>query len=193
MPDITTPSALVKVHKSSRLAFGATTAALVTLASGGTAVLVANATHGVSTPTSLPPGALPPDAAASPDGLVVDKPAGTATPAAPVDPTERAIHDALTARHTPRRTLIAPLVPLAPGVPPAVPDVPDAVDAPVIGPVVEPDPFVPAYQAHRGKHHADPEAEDPREAHGQPRPHHTNPSHGRHAHPRAQGKGRHAR
>ncbi|MCW2674313.1 MAG: hypothetical protein JWP14_2902, partial [Frankiales bacterium] len=71
------PSALLKVQGSSRLAFGATTAALVTLASGGTAVLVAQATHSVSGPTSLPSMALPPDVAAGPGGLVVQSPAGT--------------------------------------------------------------------------------------------------------------------
>jgi hypothetical protein len=135
------PSALLKVQGSSKLAFGATTAALVTLASGGTAVLVAHATHGVSSPTALPARPLPPDAAAALGGLIVGQPAGTApaTPAspapsaAPVDPTQQALRDALAHRSTPgRRTLTAPLVPLLPSTP-ALPPPP-----PVIGPVAPP-------------------------------------------------------
>jgi hypothetical protein len=135
------PSALLKVQGSSKLAFGATTAALVTLASGGTAVLVAHATHGVSSPTALPARPLPPDAAAALGGLIVGQPAGTApaTPAspapsaAPVDPTQQALQDALAHRSPPgRRTLTAPLVPLLPSTP-ALPPPP-----PVIGPVAPP-------------------------------------------------------
>ncbi|MCW2669020.1 MAG: hypothetical protein JWO27_917 [Frankiales bacterium] len=135
------PSALLKVQGSSKLAFGATTAALVTLASGGTAVLVAHATHSVSSPTALPARPLPPDAAAAPGGLIVGQPAGTApaTPAspvsspAPVDPTQQALQDALAHRSLPgRRTLTAPLVPLLPSTP-ALPQPP-----PVIGPVAPP-------------------------------------------------------
>jgi hypothetical protein len=138
------PSALLKVQGSSKLAFGATTAALVTLASGGTAVLVAHATHGVSSPTALPARPLPPDAAAAPGGLVVGQPAGTApaTPAspasspAPVDPTQQALQDALAHRSPPgRRTLTAPLVPLLPSTP-ALPTPPPVIGpvAPVVGP-----------------------------------------------------------
>ncbi|MDX6267418.1 MAG: hypothetical protein QOD70_2158 [Frankiales bacterium] len=135
------PSALLKVQGSSKLAFGATTAALVTLASGGTAVLVAHATQGVSSPTALPARPVPPDAAAAPGGLVVGQPAGTAPPTpaspasspAPVDPTQQALQDALAHRSPPgRRTLTAPLVPLLPSTP-ALPTPP-----PVIGPVAPP-------------------------------------------------------
>jgi hypothetical protein len=127
-------SALLRVQGSSKLAFGATTAALVTLASGGTAVLVTRVAHSVTSPTELPSGALPPDAAAPPGSLVVDHPAGTATPPSqPVDATERALHKALTARPTtPRRTLTAPLVPL----PPAVHVVPPTAKPPVSAPPV---------------------------------------------------------
>jgi hypothetical protein len=127
-------SALLKVQGSSKLAFGATTAALVTLASGGTAVLVTRVAHSVTSPTELPSGALPPDAAAPPGSLVVEHPAGTATPPSqPVDATERALHKALTARPTtPRRTLTAPLVPL----PPAVHVVPPTAKPPVTAPPV---------------------------------------------------------
>ena len=94
-------SALLKVQGSSKLAFGATTAALVTLASGGTAVLVTRVAHSVTSPTELPAGALPLDAAPPPGSLVVEHPAGTSTPPTrPVDATERALHQALTARPT---------------------------------------------------------------------------------------------
>lgn len=106
--DTAAPSGLMRVQGTSRLAFGATTAALVTLASGGTAVLVSQATREVATPTALPQGALPAETPAGGDELVV-------TPA-PVDPTADALHAALARRPEPgRRTLTAPLVALPGG------------------------------------------------------------------------------
>ena len=169
------PAVPVKVHGTSRLAFGATTAALVTLASGGTAVLVAHATHGVSTPTSLPPGGLPADPLGG-DGLVVGRAPGATPPAPPAtetDPTERALHDALSARRQPgRRTLTAPLVPLGPVIPeqqkPPAPAPVDEVDDPT--------------------DQLPPRAARLSVSHGKARGHE-----GRHAHPRPHGKGRHAR
>lgn len=184
------PSALLRVQGSSKLAFGATTAALVTLASGGTAVLVTHVAHGTSSPTSLPGGPLPPDSTAPPQGLVVGRLAGTPAPAPPVDATERALHEALTARRaTPRRTLTAPLVPL----PTTAPEVP-TVTPPVVGPVVVPvtQPVKePVTQPSSGPTHAS------RVGHGHGRSKgrdegETERGHGRHAHPRPKSKGRHA-
>jgi hypothetical protein len=195
----TPASGLLKVQGSSKLAFGATTAALVTLASGGTAVLVSHVAHSVTTPTGLPGGTRPPDVAASTDGLVVAHPAGTTTPTArPVDRTERALHDALTARHqAPRRTLTAPLVPLTPEPPTVQPPVTPPVAPPVVPPVVvapvSPPVTVPVTQPdgdptaasreqpQRGRHHRTSEGGTAR---------HTR---GRHAHVASHGKGRHAR
>ena len=128
-------SGLLKVSGSSKLAFGATTAALVTLASTGTALLVEHATGTLATPTSLPPGALPVDA--SP--VVVDHPVGE-QPAS--DPTEKAIRDALAQRPEPgRRTLTVPLVrvvtPVQPVVEPSAPEVvPPTVTSPAVTPPV---------------------------------------------------------
>jgi len=194
-------SALLKVQGTSKLAFGATTAALVTLASGGTAVLVSHVAHSVTSPTGLPAGALPPGTSTSAAGLVVERPAGSPTPSSqPVDPTERALHAALTARkQAPKRTLTAPLVPLTPDrpvvvpttgptPPPVSPPVTVPVTAPVTPPVTEPssDPT----EASRAK----PGKGNPRKGHsdegGSKGAQH---AHGRHAAPPPPGKGRHAR
>ena len=146
------PSGLLKVHGSSKLAFGATTAALVTLASGGSALLVSHVTNGVTSPTSLPPGPLAPDPLGlnGADGLVVDHVAGT--PAPQVDPTEKALHDALAARREPgRRTLTAPLIPVQ--TPP--------VRSPLIGPPlpVETPPLVPVLTPPAAEHSFTPVAQ----------------------------------
>ncbi|MFN2536943.1 MAG: hypothetical protein ABR549_02180 [Mycobacteriales bacterium] len=212
MPETMSPSGLLKVQGSSKLAFGATTAALVTLASGGTAVLVAHAVRGVTSPTSLPPGALPPDDSIGTEGLVVDYPAGTpTTPARPVvDRTAQALQDALTAQsRSRRRTITAPLVPVAPALPRGVPtaaplprtppdtprDTPPAVTPPRGGgaPVTAPTgPPVKAVTDHHGasRHQAQAHDKADRAAaqHGQ-----VKHSGGRHARPPAHGKGRHAR
>jgi hypothetical protein len=129
------------VQGSSKLAFGATTAALVTLASGGTALVVAHATSGVSSPTSLPGVDLPPDLGSTGgDALVVDHPAGS-SPQPVVEPTEKAIRDALAVRPQPgRRTLTAPLVPVAQPKPVPTPARPVLTPPP---PVVEPPVVVP--------------------------------------------------
>jgi hypothetical protein len=107
------PSGLLRVQGTSKLAFGATTAALVTLASGGTAVLVAHGTSRMSSPTALPQGALSPDQGTFPATVVVERVGGTfgAQPSATLDPSEQAIRDALGERPAPgRRTLTVPLV-----------------------------------------------------------------------------------
>jgi hypothetical protein len=185
------PSRLLRVQGTSRLAFGATTAALVTLASGGTAVLVASSTHGVGSPTSLPAGSLPPDASPTSPGVVVDRPAGeqpvVAPPAGSHDETEHALRQALAQRPVPgRRTLTAPLVPVTPVTPPV--ELPQPVDSPTPGPTTPPT--------------TTPEAAD-RPGLGLGRSHngttpkalHDNRSagRGRHALPKPPGKGRHAR
>ena len=132
MTDPAASPAVLKVPSSSKRALGATTAALVTLASGGTAVLVSHATSGLSGPTALPAGALPQDAATAAAGVVV----------APVeaDPTVAALTDALTRRPVPgRRTLTATLVSLAQPVPAlSAPPVTGPPTAPVTQPVTQP-------------------------------------------------------
>jgi hypothetical protein len=153
MSDASDGSPLLKVQGSSKLAFGATTAALVALASGGTAVLVTHATRG-SSPTSLPAGALPLDPGLGGDSIVIGTVGGT-TPAQPVqqptapsvDPTEQAIADALGQRPQPgKRTLTAPLLPVptptpTPSVsPPPIVTPPAPVPTPVVTSPPEPDP-----------------------------------------------------
>lgn len=156
--------ALLRVHSTSRLAFGATTAALVTLASGGTAVLVAHGTSSLSGPTALPSGQLLPGTpSAAPGSVVVDRAPGSyvqpvqvprqvAPPA--VDETADALRKALADRPpTGKRTLTAPLVELpraqVPDVPPVV-EVPDApvVTPPVVTPPVVTPPVVPEVPVH---------------------------------------------
>ncbi len=146
--DGASPAGMLRVRGTSKLAFGATTAALVTLASGGTAVLVAHGTSTMYGPTALPIGGLLVDSGSG--AVVVDRPPGTygAVPAAPT--TEQALSAAL-AQRAPvgRRTLTVPLVDLnagtpapagglqVPGVTPQVPSLP-AVKPPVVPPVTIP-------------------------------------------------------
>lgn len=111
----------LRVQGSSRFAFGATTAALITLASGGTAVLVAHGTPSASAPTSLPGGLLA-EAPGAAGPVVVARPPGVPAP----DPTVEALREALVSTpSTGPRTLVAPLVALParlPSVPsPALP------------------------------------------------------------------------
>lgn len=127
-------SRLLRVQGSSRFAFGATTAALVTLASGGTAALVAHGTAGVSTPTSLP-GALLAEAPGAARPVVVDRVPGT-SPAPPAvaapDRTVEALREALVASPSASpRTLVAPLVALTGGPRVTVPALPVPVRAPL--------------------------------------------------------------
>lgn len=106
-------SSHLRVQASSKLAFGATTAALVTLASGGTALLVNHGTTAMTTATSLPSGSLLRDAASAAGPVVVDRAPGTFAEPAPAntDQTERALRAALADRPpVGRRTLTAPLV-----------------------------------------------------------------------------------
>ncbi len=112
-------SSLLRIQASSRLAFGATTVALVALASGGTATLVNQGSASLGSPTSLPAGALLPDVGATDYApVVVERAPGTAVP---LDPSEQALRDALAHRPQPgRRTLTVPLVALNPGPTPAV-------------------------------------------------------------------------
>lgn len=151
------PSGLLRVQGTSKLAFGATTAALVTLASGGTAVLVAHGTSRSTSATSLPQGAWAVDAGTAPATVVVDRVAGTFG-AQPVlaDPTEQALRDALGQRPEPgRRTLTVPLVPIVGGgggavqgptieLPdvPALPGVPPVIGPPAVSPPVVTPPVV---------------------------------------------------
>jgi hypothetical protein len=129
------------------LAFGATTAALVTLASGGTALLVAHGTTTVSSPTSIPGGLLT-DTGSQAGDVIVDRAPGTLAPR--IDATEQALREALAQRGpTGRRILTVPLVHLGgatgidlPGVP-SVPGVtPPAVKPPVVVPPVVNPPVV---------------------------------------------------
>lgn len=79
-------STLLRVQASSKLAFVATTAALVTLASGGTAVLVSHGTGGLSRPSALRAGSPLTDPDAGTGAVVVERAPGTyaPTPAAPL-------------------------------------------------------------------------------------------------------------
>ena len=146
-------SSLLRIQGSSRLAFGATTVALVAIASGGTALLVNQGSASLGSPTSLPAGSLLPDAGATdPTHVVVERAPGTALL---LDPSERALRDALGLRPQPgRRTLTAPLVAFYPGPTPAAPalfgpavppsDVPLVVVPAVLGvPEVPPTVLVP--------------------------------------------------
>ena len=146
-------SSLLRIQGSSRLAFGATTVALVAIASGGTALLVNQGSASLGSPTSLPAGSLLPDAGATdPTHVVVERAPGTALL---LDPSERALRDALGLRPQPgRRTLTAPLVAFYPGPTPAAPalfgpavppsDVPLVVVPAVLGvPEVSPTVLVP--------------------------------------------------
>ncbi len=146
--DGASPAGMLRVRGTSKLAFGATTAALVTLASGGTAVLVARGTSTMYSPTALPIGGLLVDSGSG--AVVVDRAPGTdgAVPAAPT--TEEALR-AVLAQRPPAgpRTLTLPLVDLnpgtpaptgglqLPGVPPRVPSLP-GVKPPVVPPVAIP-------------------------------------------------------
>ena len=120
-------SSLLRIQGSSRLAFGATTVALVALASGGTALLVNQGSASLGSPTSLPAGSLLPDPGATdPTPVVVERAPGTALL---LDPSERALRDALGLRPQPgRRFLTVPLVALYPG--------PTAAAAALFGPAV---------------------------------------------------------
>lgn len=146
-------SSLLRIQGSSRLAFGATTVALVAIASGGTALLVNQGSASLGSPTSLPAGSLLPDAGATDSThVVVERAPGTALL---LDPSERALRDALGLRPQPgRRTLTAPLVAFYPGPTPAAPalfgpavpssDVPLVVVPAVLGvPEVPPTVLVP--------------------------------------------------
>ena len=140
-------SSLLRIQGSSRLAFGATTVALVALASGGTALLVNQGSASLGSPTSLPAGSLLPDAGATdPTHVVVERAPGTALL---LDPSERALRDALGLRPQPgRRTLTVPLVAFYPGPTPAAPAlfgpaVPPSDVPLVVGPVVLGVPEVP--------------------------------------------------
>lgn len=126
------PTSVLRVSGTSKLAFGATTAALISLASGGTALVVSSST-GAPTATSIPGVAAPDDASGQVD-VVVDAPAAVVK-----DPTERALRDALARRAEPgKRTLTAPLVDLGtrPQPPVDLPLVPVAPVLPVVGPVL---------------------------------------------------------
>lgn len=125
-------SSLLRIQGSSRLAFGATTVALVALASGGTALLVNQGSASLGSPTSLPAGSLLPDAGATDSThVVVERAPGTALL---LDPSERALRDALGLRPQPgRRTLTVPLVAFYPGPTPAAPA--------LFGPAVPPSDF----------------------------------------------------
>lgn len=140
----TSGPALLRVQATSKLAFGATTAALVTLASGGTAVLVSHGTSAMSGPTSLPSGKLLTDPSTATGPVVVDRAPGSYVPpvqAPPVvDHTEQVLRKALAERPPAgKRTLTAPLVEL-PSVPAPVVTLPHA-------PTVTP-PVVPAVPVH---------------------------------------------
>ena len=149
----TDSSAPLRVQAPSKLAFGATTAALIGLASGGTAVLVARGTASMSHIGSLPQGRLLPDVPLGTGALVVTTPAAPAHAAADQD-AEHALRQALAQRPAAAgsplaRTLTAPLVALnppattAPGVPsvPLVPVVPGVQLPPIpagVPPAVHP-------------------------------------------------------
>ncbi len=150
--DPVAPSHLLRLHRNSRLAFGATTAALVTLASGGTAVLVNHGASGLSSATSLPQGGLLPDGGSA-GSVVLDPPVvsapDTVVRAVVPDDTERALRAALNQRTQPgRRTLTVPLVALlipdAPSLPPVTVPVARSVvrvTVPLVSPVAPgPDP-----------------------------------------------------
>lgn len=108
------PSGVLRVQGTSKLAFGATTAALVTLASGGTALLVARGTS--PTVTSLPAGALFVDPAVGSAVIVGEAIASAVKPGQQGDATRQALADALARRADPgRRTLTAPLIRVGPG------------------------------------------------------------------------------
>jgi hypothetical protein len=143
----------LRVQSSSKLAFGMTTAALVTLASGGTAVLVAHGTSGVTSATSLPAGALPHDAGSAPASVVVDGVVGGLVPAPAAPRTaEQILREALSLRPEPGpRVLTVPLVALPPvtglvvddgtGLPVTLPTAvptPAPTGAPLLPPVVLP-------------------------------------------------------
>jgi hypothetical protein len=132
----------LRVQGSSRAALGATTVALISLASGGTAMLVAHGTRDLTTPTSLPGGLLSEIPNLS-GPVVVARAPGTTPAAAPApapDPTELALREALTRRLPPAgpRTLLVPLVDLgSSGLTGGVPRVPP-VAAPAVPPVTRP-------------------------------------------------------
>ena len=168
------PADPVTVQGGSRWAFGATTAALVALAAGGTAVLVAQATDDAATPTSLPRGVLPAEGIGG-GSLVLDPP--TATPA---DPTERALREALARRREPgRRTLTAPLVPVSAPAPTPTPARRPPVTPPAVTPPVAEPPVV-----------TPPEPVDPPTARPALRGHTVKPEKGK---GRALGHGKHGR
>ena len=150
-PNTAPPSLTLRVQGTSKLAFGATTAALITLASGGTALVVAHGTSvRPSSPTALPHGTLFTDGAVGGGAVVVDRVPGTygvphaaTRPLAKLDATEAALKAALAQRPPPgRRTLVAPLVLLpappsttpGPGVTPPV----GPIVVPTVGPIVVP-------------------------------------------------------
>jgi hypothetical protein len=152
------PSVLLRVQGSSRFAYTVTTAALVTLASGGTALLVSQGTTALPGATALPPAAPLPDAGAAQGAVVVERPAGTLAAVRPVRPVPVVrgpgallgtfARSAAPTQVTPAqvtsvvlRQLPAPqvaVVPAAPAVPlpavplPTVPVVPVATVAPVL-------------------------------------------------------------
>ena len=76
-------AAVLRVQGPSRLAFGATTLALVTLASLSTAALVKEGTAPAPGRPSLPLGALPPAVSAGPGAVVVERAPGSWRPAKP--------------------------------------------------------------------------------------------------------------
>lgn len=162
LPEAASGSTLLRVQATSKLAFGATTAALVTLASGGTAVLVSHGTGSMARPTSLPAGATLPDVGSGAGAVVVGRAAG-APPAAPSvaqDPTVQALKDALAQRPEPGpRTLVVPLLQLVPPASVVGPDVPPVLEPPVQAPprgrppvVVPPVAGPPAVRGGSGEH-----------------------------------------
>ena len=205
----------LRVQSSSKLAFGMTTAALVTLASGGTAVLVAHGTSGITSATSLPAGALPHDAGSAPASVVVDGVVGgvVTAPAAP-RAAEQILREALSLRPEPGpRVLTVPLVALPPDtglvlgdgtglpvtLPTAVPT-PAPTGGPLLPPVVLPPVDLPGVHLpglHLGGKDDDPAA-DRHQPHGKAKGH--DKAHGKpheKGHPKAGGsgaaKGKHAR
>lgn len=141
LPVPTPGSALLRVQGTSRLAFGATTAALVTLASGGTALLVNYGATNIGTATAMPHGAALPATNSDGGAVVVARPAGTFEAKPHLDKTVRALKAALAHRATPgRRTLLAPLLFLDP---PTV-DAPPPALPPALGPLVAPPALPPA-------------------------------------------------
>lgn len=118
LPEGSATGPALRVQSTSKLAFGATTVALVVLASSGTAILVDKGIPSLAGPTALPGGS-PRTGSTAGGPVVVDRAAGTVlglgkpAPVVAPDATVRALRDALLQRPgTGPRTVVAPLTDL---------------------------------------------------------------------------------